>query len=170
MDSMEFNKIFGAVVGALLVYLGVGFFSELVFHGSGGHGDEHEYAYAVEIEEDGGEAEAAEEEVPFEELLAQADPDKGERVWSKCRACHKLDGSDGTGPHLNGIVGREIAAVDGFGYSDALANKEGDWTPEALSEFLHRPKEWAPGTKMSFSGLKDAEDRANLIAYLQTTE
>ncbi len=163
MDSMEFNKIFGAAVGALLVYLGITFFTELVFHGSGSHGDEHHYAYALEVQEEGGEAEA-EEAVPFEEILAQADIGKGEKVYGKCKACHKLDGTDGTGPHLNGVVGRDIGAVGGFGYSSALADKGEAWTPENLNGFLEKPKDWAPGTKMSFAGLKKVEDRANLIA------
>ena len=65
----------------------------------------------------------------------------GERVFGKCKACHKLDGTNGTGPHLNGVVGREIAAVDGFAYSDALAGMSGDqWTPENLNGFLENPK------------------------------
>jgi cytochrome c len=167
MDSMEINKIFGAAVGALLLYLGVGFFSELAFAPAGGHGGEHDYAYSVEVEtgDEGGE----EEQIPFAEVLAQADASKGERVFNKCKACHKIDGSDGTGPHLNGVVGRDIAAVSGFSYSGALADKGGQWTPEDLSHFLENPKDYAPGTKMSFAGLKKAEDRADVIAYLQST-
>ncbi|MGG7565727.1 c-type cytochrome [Rhodovulum sp. DZ06] len=168
MDSMEINKIVGATVGALLVYLGVNFFTELAFTPAGGHGDEHHYAYALEIEEAGGGEE--EVEVPFAELLAAADPGKGARVFNKCKACHKLDGSDGTGPHLNGVVGRDIAASAGFGYSGALSGMEGDWTPEELSAFLEKPSAYAPGTAMSFAGLKSAEQRADLIAYLATQE
>ncbi len=170
MDSMEFNKIFGAAVGALLVYLGLGFFSELIFRGTGAHEGERHYAYAVEVEEGGNEAAAAEEEVPFEQILAQADPAKGEKTFGKCKACHKIDGTDATGPHLNGVVGRPIGSVPGFGYSGALAEHGGEWTPENLQAFLAKPKEWAPGTKMSFAGLKKVEDRANVIAYLQSLQ
>ena len=164
MDSMEINKILGAVVGALLIFLGVNFFTDMAFFGTGGHGDEHHYAYALEVEEGGETEEAA--EVPFAEIYAAADAAKGERTFGKCKACHKLDGSNGTGPHLDGVVDRDIAAVAGFGYSSALEGLDGAWTPEELSAFLKKPKDYAPGTKMSFAGLKDADDRANLIAYL----
>ncbi len=169
MDSMEINKIFGAAVGALLLYLGISFFSELAFQPAGGHGDEHTYAYAVEVQEGGEGGGAAEEEVPFEEVLAKADASKGERVFNKCKACHKIDGGDATGPHLNGVVGRPVASAAGFSYSSALTGIGGDWTPEKLSHFLTNPKEFAPGTKMGFAGLKKVEDRADIIAYLETT-
>lgn len=167
MDTMEINKIVGAVCGALLVYLGVNFFAEQIFHG-GGHGGEHEYAYALEIEEEGGEAEE-EEEVDFATLLASADPGKGERVFGKCRACHKLeDGANATGPHLYDVVGRDIGAAEGFSYSGALSEQGDVWSPDNLNAFLENPSGWAPGTSMSFAGLRDVEDRAQLIAYLQT--
>lgn len=169
MDSMEINKIFGAVVGALLIYLGVNFFTDMAFFGTGSHGDEHHYAYALEVEDhDGGDEEAV--EVPFAEIYAAADAAKGERTFGKCKACHKLDGANGTGPHLDGVVDRDIASVDGFGFSGALEGLDGNWTPEALSAFLEKPKTYAPGTKMSFAGLKKVEDRANLIAYLASVE
>jgi cytochrome c len=168
MDSMELNKIFGAVVGALLIYLGVNFFTDMAFFGTGGHGDGHHYAYSIEIEDHG---EAVEEvEIPFAEIYAAADAAKGERTFGKCKACHKLDGSNGTGPHLDGVVDRDIAAVEGYGYSGALTGLDGAWTPEALSAFLEKPKDFAPGTKMSFAGLKKPTDRANLIAYLAAAQ
>jgi cytochrome c len=89
-------------------------------------------------------------------------------VFGKCKACHKLDGSDGTGPHLNGIVGKAKAASAGFGYSDALLAMASDvWSPENLDGFLLNPKGYAPGTKMSFAGLPKGEERANLIKYLE---
>ncbi|MGM0585081.1 MAG: c-type cytochrome [Pseudomonadota bacterium] len=166
MDTMEINKIVGAVVGALLVYLGVQFFADMILVG-GGHG-EHEYAYSLEIEEEGGEAGAEEEEVDFAALLAEADPSRGERVYGKCRACHNLDGSNATGPHLDGVVDREVGAVDGFSYSGALSEAADVWTPENLNKFLEKPSDFAPGTAMSFAGLRSVEDRAALVAYLET--
>ena len=88
-------------------------------------------------------------------------------MFRKCQACHKLeDGANSTGPYLYGVVGRDIAAAAGFGYSDALNGMEGDWTPEALNGFLENPKSYAAGTSMAFAGLPKVEDRANLIAYL----
>ncbi|WP_281858240.1 c-type cytochrome [Litoreibacter halocynthiae] len=169
-DTMTMTKVLGALCGSLLVFLLGGWAADLIYHGGeGGHGDEHQQAYVIEVE--GGEAEVEEEvvEVDFDEMMAQSDAEKGAKVFSKCKACHKLeDGANGTGPHLWGVVGRDIAAIDGYGYSDVLIGKEGEWSPAQLQAFLENPKAYAPGTKMSFAGLKKIEDRANLIAYLET--
>ncbi len=168
-DTMTFTKILGAGCGALLLFLLGNWGAELIYHGSGGHGDEeHAQGYVIEVA-DAEEAAEEEPEIDFAELMAAADVGKGEKVFSKCKACHKLeDGANGTGPHLYSIVDRRIAAVDGFGYSEVLATNEEAWTVENLEGFLADPKGWAPGTKMSFAGLKKPTDRANIIAYLQT--
>lgn len=104
-----------------------------------------------------------------------ADVEKGEKVFRKCKACHEVgDGAKAkAGPVLNGVVGRQIAAVEGFNYSDALValGEEGKtWTAEEMALFLEKPKAYAKGTKMSFAGLRKEEDRANVIAYLATFE
>jgi cytochrome c len=92
-------------------------------------------------------------------------------VFAKCKACHKVDGTDGTGPHLNGVVDRAKASISGFGYSDALLGMSADtWTPANLNDFLANPKGYAPGTKMAFAGLPKPQDRANLIAWLETQQ
>ncbi len=164
-DTMTFTKIVGGLCGALLVFLIGKWAAESLYH-AGGHGEEHAAGFAIQVE-DTDEPEA--EPVDFETLFAEADAGKGEKVWGKCRACHKLDGSDATGPHLNGVVGRDIAAIGGFGYSGALDQVGDVWSPENLNAFLENPKGAAPGTSMGFAGLNKAEDRVNLIAYLQTT-
>ncbi len=169
-DTMTSTKILGAGCGALLLFLLGGWGAELIYHGGGGHGDgeEHAQGYLIEVADAGGADEEAEPEIDFAEVLASADAAKGEKVFSKCKACHKLeDGANGTGPHLYSIVNRPIGDVDGFGYSDVLATNGGEWDAEALNGFLADPKGWAPGTKMSFAGLKKVDDRANLVAYLQ---
>ncbi|SLN39716.1 Cytochrome c-552 [Pseudoruegeria aquimaris] len=171
-DTMTLTKITAGLCGSLLVFLLGGWVGEILFHTGGGHGgDDHAKAgFVIEVAEGGAGAEA-EEGPSFEELLAAADVGKGEKVFGKCKACHKLeDGANGTGPHLFGVVDRDIASVSGFGYSAALEGLEGAWTPEHLDGFLESPKNYAPGTKMSFAGLKKAEDRANLIAYLETVK
>ena len=100
-------------------------------------------------------------------LMALADIDKGAKVFRKCKACHKVEaGKNGVGPSLHGIVGRDIASVDGYKYSDALMEKGGKWDVEALNAFLLKPKDWAPGTKMAFGGLRKEADRASVIAWL----
>ncbi|MBS0125302.1 c-type cytochrome [Thetidibacter halocola] len=166
LDTMTFTKVVGSLCGALLIFLLGKWAAESLYHVGGGHGEEVA-AYVIEV----GDSEPAEEvaEVPFEELLAAADAAAGEKVFGKCRACHKVDGTDATGPHLNGVVGRNIDAVAGFNYSGALEQVGDVWTPENLNHFLESPKSAAPGTTMGFNGLPKAEDRANLIAYLQST-
>ena len=101
-------------------------------------------------------------------FMVGADIAKGEKVFRKCKACHKVeaDAGNGVGPNLHGIVGRDIAALDGFKYSKALSEKDGAWDFETLNAFLIKPKEWAKGTKMSFAGLRKEEDRAAVIAWL----
>jgi len=172
-DTMTFTKVLGSFCGALLIFLLGSWAAEALYHtGPKGHGkgDDHAQAYVIEVES--GDDEVEEEVVvDLATLITEADLSKGERVWGKCRACHKLeDGANGTGPHLFAVVGREKGAIDGFGYSSVLAEMEGQWGYEELSAFLENPKDYAPGTKMSFSGLKKIEDRANLIAYLETIQ
>jgi len=89
-----------------------------------------------------------------------------EKFGKTCKACHKIDGKNAVGPHLNGVVGRATATVEGFKYSTAMKAHVGNWTPERLDIYLVSPKAEVPGTKMSFVGLPDAADRANVIAYL----
>lgn len=169
-DTMTNTKILGAGCGALLLFMLGGWGAELIYHGAGGHGDGEEHAQGYLIEVAGGDEPVEEEpEVDFMVMMASAEMSSGEKVFNKCKACHKLeDGANGTGPHLYSLLGRPIGVVDGFSYSEALATKGGEWDIENLQAFLEDPKGWAPGTKMSFSGLSKAEDRADLIAYLQT--
>lgn len=172
-DTMTLTKAGGAVFGSLLIFLLGGWASESLYHvGPPGHGGEEEAQQAYLIEVAAPEESVAEEDAAdFTTLYAAADAAKGEGVFKKCSSCHKLDGTDGTGPHLNGVVDRPKAAVAGFGYSEAiLAVKDQAWTPENLNGFLENPKGYMPGTKMSFAGLPKAEDRANLIAWLATQQ
>ncbi len=157
---METNKIVGAICSTLLVFLGLGFFAELLYHPH----EEHELAFALAAEESGGE-EAA-EEVDLTALFAAASVAEGEKVFKKCAACHKLEeGANGVGPTLYSIVNRDVGSIAGFNYSGALPADE-KWTPEHLFHFLENPKKVHPGTSMGFAGLKKAEDRVNIIAYL----
>ncbi|MBK0326412.1 cytochrome c family protein [Rhodobacteraceae bacterium F11138] len=161
MDTMTFTKAAAGVLGAFLVFLLGKWAAEGLYH-MDSHG---EAAYVIEVETDDSAEEVV--EVSFAELMAGADADKGEKVFKKCAACHKLEkGENSTGPYLYGVVGRAVGSADGFGYSDAVAGLDGDWTPERLSEFLTKPSAFAPGTTMSFAGLKKDSDRVNLIAFL----
>ena len=169
-DTMTVTKVGGALCGSLLVFLLINWGAEVIYSTEGGHGEHAEAAYVIEVE--GADDHATDGEaapaVDMVALVAAADVAKGEKVFGKCKGCHKVDGSNGTGPHLDGVVGRAVGTVAGFGYSDAMAGHGGNWEPAALDEFLANPKGDVPGTKMSFAGLPKAQDRANLIAYLQT--
>lgn len=173
LDTMTFTKAFGAICGALLVFLLIGWAGQSLFYIGPGHEAGGEEAYVVATGADssssGGEAAAA--GPSFDELLASADPAAGEKVFSKCKSCHKIDGNNATGPHLNGVVNRPTASVADFAYSDAMKAHAGNtWTPDNLNVFLTNPKAFAPGTKMTFAGLPKEQDRANVVAYLSTLQ
>ena len=102
-------------------------------------------------------------------LLAAADAEAGAKVWKKCASCHSIDegGANKVGPNLWDIVGKPVAGHEGYKYSNALSGLGGEWSYDRLDGFLTKPKDYAAGTKMSFAGLKSADDRANLIAFLR---
>ncbi|MCC6306437.1 MAG: c-type cytochrome, partial [Rhodobacteraceae bacterium] len=162
LNTMTFTKTVGALCGALLVFLLGQWAAESIFHTGT---DTPSYVIAS-----GEEAPAAEEpsaEVDLAQLLAAADAAAGERQWRQCAACHSLEeGRNGTGPSLHGVVGRPVASLADFKYSDALAGLGGAWTADRLFAFIASPRGFAPGTAMTFAGLRKAEDRANLIVYL----
>jgi cytochrome c len=166
--SLETNKTLAALLTAGIIASGSGVISRILYHPS----MPEENAYVIEVAEvetgDGETAEAA--AVPLPVLLAEASPEEGEGEARKCVACHSFEqgGENKIGPALWGVVGREIATVEGFAYSDALLGKEGEWTFEALDEFIHDPRGWAPGTKMAFAGINAAEARADVLVYLRT--
>jgi len=98
------------------------------------------------------------------------DAERGEKLFRRCVTCHTATdgGANKVGPNLFGILGRDIATRDGFRYSKALTGLEGNWTEEALNQYLLSPRTYARGTKMAFAGLKKSKDRADLIAWLKT--
>jgi cytochrome c len=171
MNSFEFNKIAGAVLVTALLVFCLNELAGIVYHT---HAPEKP-GFAVEVAEAaGGEQPAAEEAapaVPLGTLLASADAAKGQTVFKACVACHDVSkgGPNKVGPNLWDIVGRPHGVHEGFAYSDAMAAlKDKPWDYAALNEFLLAPKKAIPGTKMAYGGLKKDEDRANLLAYLQT--
>jgi cytochrome c len=166
-DTMTVTKAVASLCAMFLVLLLGRWAAEAIYH-RGGHGY-GEQAYVIDTGT-GGTTEEAAAPVDFETVFASADAGAGERLWRQCAACHALDGRDGTGPHLNGVVNRPKASVAGFAYSDGALSQAGqDWTPANLSAFLEKPRDYIPGTKMSYSGMANVQDRANLIAYLAST-
>ncbi len=115
----------------------------------------------------GGEPVEAEVELTFAEITRDAVA--GETVFGQCRACHKVEeDANGLGPSLYGVIGREAGSIDGFNYSDANSGSGITWTPEIMFDYLESPREYMPGTRMAFPGIKDAQDRADLVGYLET--
>lgn len=101
--------------------------------------------------------------------LAGGDPAKGEKLFAKCKACHTLEaGKNKVGPSLQAVFGRTAGTVEGFKYSDALKGAGIVWNDETLDRYLTAPKEFVPGNKMAFPGLKEKEAREDLIAYLKS--
>jgi cytochrome c len=123
----------------------------------------------IEISKDG----AVKKEVKIlslAEMMAIADVKKGEKIFKKCASCHNIAAGAGAkvGPNLYSVVNRKKASMAGFSYSNALKGKGGAWDRNSLNEFLTNPKEYAPGTKMAFAGLKKPQDRADVISYLES--
>jgi cytochrome c len=161
----NFNTVAGWVLFAGIVALGASIVTGEMFHAE----RPEKMGYPIEgvvVEGEGG----ATAEEPIAVYLAAADAGKGEQVFKKCAACHNADqgGANALGPNLWGIMGAPLAAKPGFAYSDALKSKGGTWTWDAMSAWLANPKKFATGTKMTFAGLGNPEDRANLMAWLNT--
>jgi cytochrome c len=161
MDD-RFNTTAGWVLFAGIVALGASVVTSEIFHG------ERPEKMGYPIEGVVLEGEGAEAEKPIEVYLATADVAKGQQIFNKCAACHTVTkgGPNGLGPNIWGVLGDPVADAPGFTFTDALEKKGGTWNWHNLSEWLHSPREFAPGTKMTFAGLGNPQDRANLIAYL----
>ena len=170
-DTMTLTKIVGSLCGALLVFLLGNWAGEALYSVGGGYGEEQQ-AYVIDTGEAGEKtADAAPDEPSFAAAYGSADAGAGEALFNQCVACHKIkEETNGVGPHLAGVVGRGIASVEGYSYTDALTGLEGAWTPEELDPWLKNPADYAPGTKMGFAGIGDIQERANLIAYLHSFE
>lgn len=171
MSSLELNKIAGAVLVGGMVALVSGILADHLVE------PEPLETQAVAVagaEQTGAQAPAGGEEEagikPVIPLLASADVDAGQKIAKRCQACHSFEkgGPNKIGPNLWGVIGGPHAHKKDFNYSDAIASIEGPWTYKALNAFLKSPREYAPGTKMTFAGLRDPEDRADVIAWLRT--
>jgi cytochrome c len=140
------------------------------------HKDEHKTIVAGAAEAGhsaAGTEVAAAAEPAFDPATYTADVGRGEKIAAKCKACHSFDngGPNRVGPNQWHIVGGPLAHAAGFNYSAALLEKKKavpNWTPEALDAFLANPREWMPGNKMQFAGIKNPAERADLIAWLKT--
>ena len=158
------NTIAGWVLAGCAAALGLSIVSGMVYH----HERPEKMGYPIEgVEAEGGEGGAA--EVPIASLLGTADPAKGAEVFKKCASCHTINqgGANGIGPNLYATMGEGIAqGKGGFAFSDALKGVGGSWDFDKMSAWLTSPRKFAAGTKMSFAGLSNPQDRADVIVYL----
>jgi cytochrome c len=168
MNSFEINKILGALLGTCLLLLAVHIASGAIFTPPVPAKPGYEIAVKEEQPAKGGVAAPPAE--PIETLLASASVDHGTQVAKQCQICHNLQEGQGpkVGPDLYGVVGRPVASVAGFHYTDALKAKGGTWTFDALNKWLDDPRADVPGTAMTFAGLKNEKQRADIIAFLNT--
>jgi cytochrome c len=163
--SDRFNTAAGWALFAGIIALGGGIVSSKLFHQE----RPEEMGYAIQGVEAEGGAGGADSGPPLPVLLAKADVAAGEKVFGKCAACHTVNqgGANGIGPNLYATVGEAIATgKGGFAFSDALKKVGGSWSFDQLNKWLTGPRDFAPGTKMTFAGLGNPVDRANVIAYL----
>ncbi|MBU0725782.1 MAG: cytochrome c family protein [Alphaproteobacteria bacterium] len=170
MSTFELNKIAAGILLGALLFMVTGTLGHMLVAPK----PLQENAYKVEVAEEANATAAAPQEVqwpePIAPLLASADAAAGEALTRRCTACHTFDkgGPNRVGPNLYGIVNTSKAHLEGFAYSTAMAEAEGEWTYENLSRFLFSPRDYVPGTKMNYAGLRSDKDRANLIAYLRS--
>ncbi|ATI78949.1 MULTISPECIES: c-type cytochrome [Sphingobium] len=162
----RFNTVAGWALFAGIIALGGAIVSSKYFHDE--RPEKMGYAIeGVEVEGEGG----GDSGPGLNTLLASADVAAGEKVFAKCAACHTVNqgGANGIGPNLYATVGEGIGqGKGGFAFSEALKSKGGEWSFDNLDHWLKSPREFAPGTKMTFAGLSNPADRANLIAWLNT--
>src|ERR1043166_2717495 len=171
MDSWEWNKIAGAVLGTLMFVVVVKIATEEIFKVP----EPAKPGYVVEgVKEEapagGTTVAAAEESLPdWGTELPKASVSDGKQISARCEQCHDLSkgGPNKIGPNLYGVVGRPKASHPGFDYSAAIKAKGGNWSYAELFNFLRQPAAFAPGTKMTFAGLPRASDRLNVIAFLR---
>lgn len=165
MDASAFrmNKILGLVLGTAL-------FLQVVHMIDGAFTPSQEVAAKQGSEPANAKAGAAASGQQFDSLLASASAQHGAQTAKQCELCHNLGKGQGAkiGPDLYGVVGRKVASEPGFNYTSALKSKGGTWTFEALNVWLTNPRADVPGTAMTFAGIDNEKQRADVVAYLNS--
>ena len=172
MDSFEINKIIAAVLLTALIVIGIGKFTDILFHVE----KPKETAYKVEgletaVAQTSSKSETKiEEKVNIVQLLALGDMGHGEKVFKKCSACHMIadGGKNMIGPNLWGVIGRNAGAISDYKYSKAMIAYGKEWTFEEMNSYLIKPQAYIKGTKMAFAGLRKEKDRASVILYMNS--
>ncbi len=172
MDSFEINKVIAAVLLTALIVIGIGKFTDILFHVE----KPKESAYKIEgleVVTTEGSTEKSEktvEAVDIKVLLAMGDLAHGEKVFKKCSACHMIaaDGKNMIGPNLWNVIGRTAGSVSDYKYSKAMVAYAKEWSFEEMNSYLIKPQAYIKGTKMAFAGLRKEKDRASVILYMNS--
>jgi len=166
MNSFELNKILGAILGTCLILLALNIGAGALFAPE----KPAKPGYAVAVKAEGGEKQEAAKAEPLPVRLAKASVEKGQATAKQCQACHTFEkgGPNRVGPNLYGIVDEPRGEGRGFNFSSAMKAKGGKWTYDELDKFLTDPRGYISGTAMTFAGIKNDQQRADVIDYLHT--
>ena len=173
MDSFEINKIIAAVLLTALIVMGIGKFTDILFHVE----KPEQSAYKIEGLEVATTSVSKDDEqdkvakvVDIKALLAMGDLGHGEKVFKKCSACHQIaaDGKNMIGPNLWGVIGRTAGSISDYKYSKAMVAYAKEWSYEEMNSYLIKPQAYIKGTKMAFAGLRKEKDRASVILYMNS--
>ena len=172
MDSFEINKIIAAILLTALMVIGIGKFTDMLFHVD----KPKQSAYKIEGLESVVASTSSSsgmkvvEKVDIGQLLALGDLTHGEKVFKKCSACHMIasGGKNMIGPNLWGVIGRTAGSISDYKYSKAMVAYATQWSFEEMNSYLIKPQAYTKGTKMAFAGLRKEKDRASVILYLNS--
>jgi len=172
MDSFEINKIIAAILLTALIVIGIGKFTDVLFHVD----KPKQSAYKIEGLESAVASTSSSsemkvvEKVDIGQLLALGDLAHGEKVFKKCSACHMIasGGKNMIGPNLWGVIGRTAGSISDYKYSKAMVAYAKQWNFEEMNSYLIKPQAYIKGTKMAFAGLRKEKDRASVILYLNS--
>jgi len=166
MDSFEVNKIIAAILVIGLLIIGIGKISDLIFHVE--KPKTPGYKVDVSIKTTDAQTSNNEQVIDISALLAMGTAEDGKNIFKKCRACHsiKKGGKNKIGPALYSVLGRNVASLSDYKYSNALVGYAKSWTFSEMNGFLTKPQAYIKGTKMAFAGLKKEKDRASIILFM----
>ena len=163
------TKIIVSIALAVILIVGINKIADTIYEVEKPEKSAYQITVASQTEESGDSA-SSDKSGDIMALLASANASEGEKVFKKCASCHSISkgGKNKIGPALWGVIGRQVGTVTDYKYSKSLIAYGKKWSFEEMNGFLIKPKEWIPGTKMAFAGLKNEKDRASLILYMNS--
>ncbi len=163
------TKIIVSIALAVILIVGINKIADTIYEVEKPEKSAYQITVASQTEESEDSA-SSDKPVDIMALLASANISEGEKVFKRCASCHSVSkgGKNKIGPALWGVIGRQAGALTDYKYSKSLIAYGKKWSFEEMNGFLTKPKEWIPGTKMAFAGLKNEKDRASLILYMNS--